>query len=296
VVELKDIKDFERIEDIDARISARSIKYTGNFSVYEALNLLLEIFTSRLKFLKSLRGLKVKQVFELTIEGANRISEVHRDSKVFPLKYREDFLKLIANSLMKDKRILYVMGSSKEEGDFLGLAVIPTALLSSLEKSSLSEIQECIRAKIPYQESNQMLENVVDSLRDILSQELGQERWNEILETKAGSGLLRSGPIKSWPFVGDTIYTAYNLLLPIYPIRAHMYKQQKWEGEKAKYPKALLKDLVQLFQERFPKDLKELTEENVTRCIQYRMGITKADEGLLSHYFFEIPLRCPELP
>ena len=109
-------------------------------------------------------------------------------------------------------------------------------------------------------------------MKGILSRELGQERWNEILEMEASSGLLRSGSIKSWPLVKDTIYSVYTLLLPIYPTRAHMYGLKKHKGEKAKYPKALLKDLVQLFQEHFPEDLMDLTEENVISCIQYRTG------------------------
>lgn len=267
----------EEIKDVDARITFRSIKYTGNFSIYERVNLLLQWFASHLKFLKSLEGQKIKQVFKL-IEGASRISAVYRGMDTFTLKYREEFLKFIADSLMEDKRIFYCLGKDNS----LGLAVIPTTLFSKPKRAYYSKIQKYIRVKISLsQKSGQVLKEISDNLRNILKQELGQESWNKILETKAGTKLLRSGSIKSWPLAGDTIYTAYTILLPIYPTRAHLYGLQKWEGEKAKYPKALLKDLVQLFQERFQEDFKDLTESDVRRSIQYRM-----DKGLLGQYLF----------
>jgi len=268
------ITNIDEIGDIDARIVQRSLKFTGSFSIPQAINLLLGMLAFRLKFFKSLRGLKVKQVFEL-IEDTDRVSEVFRESKIFNFGYQLEFLKFLADSLMDDKSIFYYMGSSKKEGGFLGLAVIPTALLFSKisRKSPLSKLQRYIQAKISLSErSEEILKKAAHHLKDILSRELGQERWDEILEKEASSGLLRSGSVRSWPLVKDTIYAVYTVLLPIYPVRAHVYGRKKHEGEKAKYPKALLKDMVQLFREHFPEDLMDLTEENVVSCIQYRTG------------------------
>ena len=264
--------DTEEIKDIDARIAHRSMRVTGDVSVHQDVTLLLEIFAFQLKFLKSLRKLKIKQIFKL-IEGTDRISGVFGGSRIFTFSYRLEFLKFMADSLMTDKRIFYYMGSSKKEGGFIWLAVVPTALLSSSTsgESPFSKIEEYIQARVSLVEKSELvLKEIADHLRDILGQELGQERWDKILEMKAGRGLLRSGPVKGWPLVKEMIYTAYTILLPIYPARAHMYKLQKWEGEKARYPKALLKDLVQLFVERFPEDLKDLTEGDIVSCIKYR--------------------------
>jgi hypothetical protein len=268
------ITNIDEIGDIDARIVQRSLVFTGSFSIPQASNLLLEMLAFRIKFFKSLRGLKVKQVFKL-IEGTDRISEVFGESKIFNFGYELEVLKFLADSLMDDKSIIFYMGSSKKEGGFLGLALIPTALLFSKNsrKSSFSKVQRYIQAKISLSgRSEEILKKTADQLKDILSRELGRERWNEILEMEASSGLLRSESVKSWPLVKDTIYTVYTLLLPIYPTRAHVYGRKKQAGEKAKYPKALLRDLVQLFQEHFPEDLMDLTEKNVISCIQYCTG------------------------
>jgi hypothetical protein len=262
--------DVGKIKDIDARIIFRSIKFTGDQSTHDRVNFWLVSFTSKLRFIKSLRGLKVGQIFRM-LEDTNRISEVYRGNELFRLGYKEEFLKLVAENFIKDERILYYLGSSKEEGGFLGLAVVPTNLFYSNISKPYSKVKKYIQAKILLsQKSDQIQKEITDHLMDILKKELGQERWEKILEMSAGSRLLRSGTTKSWPIVGNSIYTAYTILLPIYPARAHMHPGAKRSGERAKYPKALLKELVQLFQERFPEDFKDLTEKDVVRCIQYR--------------------------
>ena len=262
--------DVEKIKDVDGRIGFRSIGFTGDISTYGRVNLLLELFDSKLRFIKSLKGLKVGQIFKL-LEDTNRISKVYRGNELFRLGYKEEFLKLIAENFIKDKRILYYWGSSKKEEGFLGLAVVPAKLFYSNMSKPSSKVKKYIQVKIPLsQKPDQIQKEIADHLMDILKKELGQERWEKILEMSAGSGLLRSGSIKGWPLVRNTIFTVYTILLPIYQTRAHMYGLQKWRGEKAKYPEALLKDIVQLFQERFRGDFEDLTERDIVSSINYR--------------------------
>ncbi len=257
--------DFEKVADIDSRIASRSMTYAGDFSIYQKADVLLGMFP--LKLLKTLTGLTVKQVFE-AIGGADRINELFRNSKIFPLKYREEFLIFLANRLMRDKWILYHIGESKKGESCLGLAVVPTNYLGphrgGRDNRSSRKIKQYLRAEIPFQEHQQMIREITEHLMEILKEELGQERWNKVLEMKAGSGLLRIGAIKGWPIFGDTIYQLYKVLLPIYPTLAH------GAGGEAKYPRALMRDLVELVKERFPDDFGDLTERDVVRCVQYR--------------------------
>ncbi len=91
--------------------------------------------------------------------------------------------------------------------------------------------------------------------------------------------------MKSWPFVGDTIYKLYILLLPLYPTTAHMHPSVKVKGQKAKYPADLMRDLVDLFKKRFPGDFDDLNEKDVTRAIQYRMKNPRGDHRSISDLF-----------
>ncbi len=103
------ITNVDEIGDIDARMVQRSLIFTGNFSIPQAVNLLLGMLGFRLKFFKSLRGLKVKQALKL-IEDTDRVSEVFGESKIFDFGYRLEVLKFLADSIMKDKSIFYYMG------------------------------------------------------------------------------------------------------------------------------------------------------------------------------------------
>jgi hypothetical protein len=258
------ITDPEKIKDVEARIGFRSMKVKGNLVVLDLINNTFMMLASRLKLLKSLRGLNVREALKIA-KDANRVSERFGNAEIYIRSYKEDVLELIAENFL-EKFVVHYINESKQEGLCMGLALV--------QKSALSEpgVQEKVQVMIPLsQKSTEIQKVLTDHLEKLLKEEMGPDKWKKIMEMPVGRKLMRSGSMKSWPIVRNTIYNLYATMLPLYPSRAHIYGfNKKWQGEKAKYPQALLRDLIQLFQERFPKDFKDLIEKDVISCVQYR--------------------------
>ena len=259
------ITDPEKIEDVEARIGFRSVKITGTLVALDLINNTFMMLASDLKLLKSLRGLTVREALKIA-KDAGRVSERFENIAIYIGGYKEEVLKLIAENFLK-KRVVYYINKSKQEGLFMGLALVPKSTLS------VAEVQKNVQVKIPLSQKSAEIQKVLTNhLENILKEEIGRDTWRKIIEMPVGRKLLRSGSMKSWPLVKDTISLLYTILLPLYPSRAHMRGFKKWRGEKTKYPQALIRDLVQLFHGRFLEDFKDLTEKDIISCVQYRMS------------------------
>lgn len=250
--------DPNEITDIDARISFRSISQTGSLLTYEKANTLLLLLSGELQFLKKFREYKVGEALDILNESSH-IFDNDEKFGLLNLSYRNKILHLIAEKYLK-KSIVYHIGKGGS---------LQVALYEGTKKKNICKV------KIPlHQKSNEVLKSTTDSLETILKYEL-KDKWDKLMKEPMSKKLVRRGDIKSWPIVKERIYILYTILLPIYPSRAHMYGLKKWEGQKAKYSDSLTKDIVQILKERFPNDLKNLTEGVIESCIQYRKGKKK---------------------
>ena len=259
----------EEIEDVDSRIVFRSIKYKHSLSTYEICNAFLTILGPRIKFLKSMAGITIRAAIKKAEEFKSIEERYGKDLMAW--SYKTELLEHISEQFLKEKEYNKIIENSEEGETFLRLVLIPKNVKkpSKKGKKTSSEIEKHTFAKIPFSKSGHKAGAF--QLEKALKQELGKPKWDKIMKMKAGTGLLRKSPIKSWPIMKDTISFLYTLLHPIYPSTARKQINKKLEGEKALYPQALLRDLVELLRERFPDDLKDLTKDNIVSTIQYRL-------------------------
>jgi hypothetical protein len=258
------IVDADKIEDVEARIGFRSVRITGTCApVLDLINDTFMMLASDLKLLKSLRGLTVREALKIA-KDAGRVYQRFEDIAIYVRGYKEEILALIARNFLK-KRVVYIIEKSKEGGLSIGVTLASETALSA------QKVKKNVQVKMSLAEEGGKIQKFLAAqLENIMKEEVGRDAWEKIMEMAVGRKLMRSGSMKSWPFVKDAIYLLYTTLLPFYPSRAHMRELKEWTGEKAKYPQALMRDLVQLFHERLPEDFKDLTEKDVISCVQYR--------------------------
>ena len=265
----KVISNPEEFEDVDSRIVSRSIKHKHSISTYETCNAFLMLLDPQIRFLKSMEGITLREAFKRA-EGTNVIEKRYGQESM-TWSYKTELLEHIAEQFLKEKMYIKIIENSKEGEPYIRLTLVPTNVKRSSKKGRKTslEIEKYTFAKIPFSRSGHKDESI--QLEKALIRELGKPKWDKIMKMKAGTGLLRKSSIKSWPIMRDAIFDLYTLLLPIYPSTARKQINKKLEGEKTTYPFTLIRDLVDILKERFPKELKDLTFDDVLSSIQYRL-------------------------